>query len=318
MRPTPPGNPRCLLIFSLRPTATGVGSLLLWVVLLLVGRVAWGEPYQARDESLERFFTALSVPLGMPVVVSREAAHKRISGTFDFEAPQQVLEALARQEDLIWHSDGQAVHLYNAAEARTSAVALRYISVNRLRGIMRRTGLDESRYPLRDNGARTFYVSGPPSYVNQVLRLAQLTDRQRSELRVGAQAFGVVQVFNTHVEDRQYGAGVAKVNVPGMVSIVQSLLASEHKGVLADKNLTLIAYPDTNSLLIKGKPAQVSLIEQLVEQLDVPKQPNEISSWRVEVAHDESKPPAGPPPLTAAQYERVQRAFVTPGRERSP
>lgn len=304
--------------FFITTNRHGLGSMLLWVVLLLVGRVAWGEPYQALDESLDSFFTALAVPLGMPVVVSREAAHKRISGTFDFQAPQQVLEALARQEGLIWHSDGQAVHLYDAAEARTSAVALRYISVNRLRAIMRRTGLDESRYPLRDSGVRTFYVSGPPSYVGQVLRLAQLTDRQRSELRVGAQAFGVVQVFNTHVEDRQYGTGASTVSVPGMVSIVQSLLASERKGLLADKNLTLIAYPDTNSLLIKGKPAQISQIEQLVEQLDVPKQLNEISSWRVDVGRDESKPPAGPPPLTAAQYERVQRAFVRPGRERSP
>lgn len=295
-----------------------LGNTLLWVALLLVSCVVRGEPYQARDESLDSFFTALSVPLGMPVVVSREAAHRRVSGTFDFDAPQQVLEALARQEGLIWHSDGQAVHLYNASEARTSAVALRYISVNRLRGIMRRTGMDESRYPLRDSGVRTFYVSGPPSYVSQVLRLAQLTDRQRSELRVGAHAFGVVQVFNTHVEDRQHGSGANKVTVPGMASVIQGLLASEQKGPLADKNLTLIAYPDTNSLLIKGKPAQVSLIEKLVDELDVPKQVNEISSWRMEAGRDESKPPAGPPPLTAAQYERVQRAFVRSGRELSP
>ena len=295
-----------------------LGNTLLWVMLLLASGVAWGEPYQARDESLKSFFTALSVPLGTPVVVSREAAHKRVSGAFDFDAPQQVLEALARQEGLIWHSDGQAVHLYAASEARTSAVALRHISVNRLRGIMRRTGLDESRYPLRDSGPRTFYVSGPPSYVDQVLRLAQLTDRQRNELRVGANTFGVVQVFNTSVEDREYGSGANKVSVPGMASIIQSLLASEKKGPLADKNLTLIAYPDINSLLIKGKPAQVSLIEKLVDELDVPKQLNEVSSWRVDVGLDESKPPAGPPPLTAAQYERVQRAFVRPGRERSP
>ncbi|AZF49035.1 Type III secretion outermembrane pore forming protein (YscC,MxiD,HrcC, InvG) [Pseudomonas sp. R2-7-07] len=295
-----------------------LGSTLLWVVLLLLSRVAWGEPYQASDESLASFFAALSVPLGLPVVVSREAAPRRVSGTFDFEAPQQVLEALARREGLIWHSDGQSVHIYNATEARTSVVALRYISVNRLRGILRRTGLDESRYPLRDSGVRTFYVSGPPSYVNQVLRLAQLTDRQRSELRVGTHAFGVVQVFNTHVEDRQYGSGASKVSVPGMASVIQGLLASEQKGPLADKNLTLIAYADTNSLLIKGKPAQVSLIEKLVDELDVPRQLNEVSSWRVDVGRDESKPPAGPPPLTAAQYERVQRAFVRPGRERSP
>ena len=251
---------------------------------------AWAESYQARDESLHTFFTALSLPLGLPVVVSREVARKRLTGTFDLEAAQHTLVTVAEQQGLIWYSDGQVLYVYDAGEAKSSAVALRHIPVERMRGFMRRSGLDESRYPLRESGARTFYVSGPPNYVDQVLHLAQLMDRPRSEVRVGKQAFGVVQVFNTHVADRQYVMGDDKVNVPGMATIIENLLAIEQQdatqrppGLLADKSLLVMAYPDSNSLLIKGKPAQVKAIEELVAELDKPKRPIEVSLWQVDI-----------------------------------
>ena len=131
---------------------------LLCGALLWANACAWGASYEARDESLHTFFSALSHSLGVPVVVSREAARKRICGTFDLEAAQQTLATVAEQQGLIWYSDGQVLYLYDASEAKSSAVALRHIPVDRLRGFMRRSGLDESRYPLRESGARTFYV----------------------------------------------------------------------------------------------------------------------------------------------------------------
>lgn len=257
----------------------------------LVSQSALGEGnlYQAREESLHTVFTALSQPLGLAIVVSREVARKRLTAALDFDTPQLALETLALQQGLIWYSDGQALYVYDASEAKSSAVTLRHISVDRLRALMRRSGLDESRYPLRESAGRTFYVSGPPNYVDQVLRLAQLMDRQRADLRLGAQAFGVVQVLNTDVADRQYGTRDSPVTVPGMASMIETLLASEHKGLLTDKNLGVIAYPDSNSLLIKGRPAQVSFIQKLVAELDIPKRAIEVSLWLVDVERDELK-----------------------------
>lgn len=267
---------------------------LLCAALIACSVPALSEPYQAQNESLHTFFTALSVPLGLPIIVSRAAARKRISGTYDLDMAQSILETVAQQQDLIWYSDGQVLYLYDSDEAKSSAVTLRHISVERLRGLMRRAGLEESRYPLREGTGKMFYVSGPPNYVDHVLRLAQLMDKPRSEVRVGAQAFAVVQVLNTHVADRQYVMGGESVNVPGMASMIERLLATEQKGagqrgagLLADKTLAVIAYPDTNSLLIKGKPAQVKAIEALVTELDMPKRAIEVSLWLIDVDRDE-------------------------------
>ncbi|MBW4968362.1 hypothetical protein KZZ04_18690, partial [Pseudoalteromonas sp. CR1] len=85
-----------------------------------------------------------------------------------------------------------------------------------------------------------------------------------------------------------------KVNVPGMASIIENLLAIEQQAAtqrppsaLADKSVLVIAYPDSNSLLIKGKPAQVKVIEDLVAELDKPKRAIEVSLWQVDVDRDE-------------------------------
>jgi len=261
----------------------------LLAALMLGSNGAWGETYQAQDESLHTVFTVLSAPLGLPIVVSRDVARTRISELIDLDTPQHALETLALQYGLIWYSDGQVLYLYGASEEKSSAVALRHISVDRFRRLMRRAGIDETRYPLRVRGARTFYVSGPPNYVDHVLHLAQLMDRERADLSVGTQAFAVVQVLNTHVADREYGMGNEKIIVPGIASTIETVLAAEQKGPLADKSLAVIAYPDTNSLLIKGKPAQLSVIERLVAELDTPKRSVEVSLWMVDVDGDELK-----------------------------
>jgi type III secretion protein C len=261
----------------------------LLAALMLGSNGAWGETYQAQDESLHTVFTVLSAPLGLPIVVSRDVARTRISELIDLDTPQHALETLALQYGLIWYSDGQVLYLYGASEEKSSAVALRHISVDRFRSLMRSAGIDETRYPLRVRGARTFYVSGPPNYVDHVLHLAQLMDRERADLSVGTQAFAVVQVLNTHVADREYGMGNEKIIVPGIASTIETVLAAEEKGPLADKSLAVIAYPDTNSLLIKGKPAQLSVIERLVAELDTPKRSVEVSLWMVDVDGDELK-----------------------------
>ena len=307
--------------FPARMTRHRLCSWLLCAALALGTCAARGEPYRAQEENLQRFFTALSVPLGLSVVLSRKVARLHVSGLFDFDAPQQVLELLAMQEGLIWHRDGKVLYLYEADEVRSSVVALRHISVDRLRGLMRRTGLDESSYPLHKSAERMFSVTGPPSYVDQVLRMAQLMDRPPAQPRVELPAVGVVQVFNVNVADRQFGVGADTVSVPGMASMIEARLSSEHKTQLADGSLTFIAYPDTNSLLIQGKPDQVSLIKQWVAELDVLTRPDEVSLWQVGADHNELKTqttPPGPSPLTAEQHERVHRAFMQRGREISP
>ncbi|MGY2200169.1 type III secretion system outer membrane ring subunit SctC [Pseudomonas gingeri] len=285
--------------------------------------------YVAREEGLRSFFSALSAPLGKLIIVSKAAAGKRISGEFPLHSARQTFDRIVAQMGLIWYSDGQAIYLYDASEVKSSVVALRVISVDTLKQFLRQSGLEDSRYPLRNDGRRTFYVSGPPIYVDLVMQAAQLMDNQPSELLLGQQRIGVIHLLNTFVGDRSYEQREQKISIPGMATVIESLLKGEQGGVeprvevstvagnplrmpqfpleglatpispddptaprvlareTAAGNIRVVAYPDTNSLLVKGLPEQVRFIENLVAALDVPKRHVELSLWIIDLNKDE-------------------------------
>jgi len=287
-----------------------------------------GEGYVARQESLRTFFDALSAPLGKPIVLSKAAARRTITGEFALADPQQTLERIARQMALIWYSDGQSFYVYEAAEAKSTVVSLSTITVEKLNGFLRRSGLLDARYPLRNDGLRTFYVAGPPIYVDLVMQAARFMDTQSADLQLGQQRIGVISLHNTFVGDRQYELRDQKITIPGMASAIETLLAGETRGVesaisqesgrggrmpdfplqglgasesapgdpeaprivardLAAGNIRVVAYPDTNSLLVKGLPEQVRFIENLAAALDEPKRHVELTLWIIDLQKDD-------------------------------
>ncbi|WP_212802113.1 type III secretion system outer membrane ring subunit SctC [Pseudomonas sp. St290] len=306
-------------------------SVCLSTVSLLVPVAARADVYtfEAREQSARTFFSELSGSLGKPVIVSKAAATKRIGGTFDLRTPQQTFERISVQMGLIWYSDGQAIYLYDASEIKSAMASLQTLTVAKLLGFLKQSGLHDVRYPLRTDGLRTFHVSGPPIYVDLVLQAAGLMDNQRSELLLGKQQIGVIHVRNTFVNDRQYELRDDKVTIPGLATVIEALLRGEKHEVepsvaqapeprargampvfpleglastaseqdptaprviareVAAGNIRVVAYPDTNSLLVKGLPEQVRFIENLVNALDTPKRHVELSLWIIDLHKDE-------------------------------
>ncbi|MHA6789939.1 type III secretion system outer membrane ring subunit SctC [Pseudomonas bijieensis] len=306
-------------------------SVCLSTVSLLVPVAARADVYtfEAREQSARTFFSELSGSLGKPVIVSKAAATKRIGGTFDLRTPQQTFERISVQMGLIWYSDGQAIYLYDASEIKSAMASLQTLTVAKLLGFLKQSGLHDARYPLRTDGLRTFHVSGPPIYVDLVLQAAGLMDNQRSELLLGKQQIGVIHVRNTFVNDRLYELRDDKVTIPGLATVIEALLRGEKHEVepsvaqapeprargampvfpleglastaseqdptaprviareVAAGNIRVVAYPDTNSLLVKGLPEQVRFIENLVNALDTPKRHVELSLWIIDLHKDE-------------------------------
>lgn len=306
-------------------------SFCLGAALMTVPCPAWAntDDYVAREQSVRTFFSELSGPLGKPVIVSKAASAKRISGAFDLRSPQRTFERVSAQMGLIWYSDGQAIYLYDASEVKSAMMSLQTLTVAKLQAFLERSRLHDARYPLRHDGLRTFHVSGPPMYVDLVVQAAGLMDNQRSELLLGNQQIGVIQVRNTFVSDRKYELRDDKVTIPGLATVIEQLLRGEKRAVepsvaqapvqrppgsmpvfpleglattqsdqdpsaprimardVAAGNIRVVAYPDTNSLLVKGLPEQVRFIENLVSALDTPKRHVELSLWIIDLHKDE-------------------------------
>jgi len=212
--------------------------------------------YIARDETIKGVFDALSSRIGKPILLSRNALRKKISGDFDFSDPQQLLERLSEQLGLIWYHDGQAVYIYDTGEMRNAVIVLHNISFNTINNYLLKANLYDKRYALHaDNGSGTIYVSGPPVYVELVTSIARLLDEKRNYSGNTNTKVAVIQLFNTFVEDRHYKYRDEDIAIPGVANVIRNLMnaadtkvevinANETVPSVAEKGKTPDAMPD--------------------------------------------------------------------------
>lgn len=172
-----------------------------------------------------------------------------------------------------------------------------------------------------------FYVSGPPVYVDLVVNAAAYLDDLYKNVDLNKQKIRVIKLQHTFVGDRNYQVRDQAVTISGIGKVIEAILANEFKELISIKEepkiksivgldmpqligsagtkpaptvnfqekqvvndrskIRVIAYPETNSLLIKGTQEQIELIEHLIEQLDVPKRHIELSLWVIDITKSE-------------------------------
>lgn len=187
--------------------------------------------YIAKKEGVKGIFDALSSVLNKPIVLSKQAARKNISGNFDLNNPQGLLEKLSSQLGLIWYHDGQSIYVYDSTEMRNSMINLNNTSFSIVKNFLIKANLYDKRYPLRgDEVSDTFYVSGPPVYIDLVAKTAKFLDNQVSGFN-GKEKVAVIKLNNTFVDDRSYDYRGQKVQIPGIARIIKDLLAGNQQRV---------------------------------------------------------------------------------------
>ncbi|HFK3790580.1 TPA: type III secretion system outer membrane ring subunit SctC [Escherichia coli] len=304
-------------------------ALLLCMVLL--PQIASGEMnlsekkdvavYIAQSDSLAAFFEKFSAKLNYPIVVSKQAAKKKITGEFNLSNPEKMLESVSSLVGLIWYKDGNALYIYDSSELISKVILLENISTNYLVQYMKDANLYDDRYPIRGNfNEKTFYISGPPALVELIANTASLLDRQVSSIGAEKVNFGVIKLKNTFVSDRTYDLRGKSIVIPGVATVVENLLNNNvspkdgskrvdpmppfgktkkafdtidelslttvANNALLD-NVSIIAYPETNSILVKGNDQQIQIIRDIVTQLDVAKRHIELSLWIIDIDKSE-------------------------------
>lgn len=281
--------------------------------------------YVTAKDGVKQFFDALSARMKTPFIVSNLAAKKRISGNFDFSAPQALLDNITNNMGLVWYYDGNTIYIYDASELKNGVVRLKNSSVAELQKFLLASDLYDDRYPLRtESGSQTFYLAGPPVYFMLVMQTAAYLD-QLAVTDVEATSLSAIPLYNSFVEDRKYKFRDEVITIPGVASVIRALTfngiattqvenrpttelqsgAEEDTEAPAlgdevaekalqpavrtaiENEMVVIANPDNNSLLIKGSAEQLSNIKRLVNLLDVPKRHIEMSVWIIDLQKDE-------------------------------
>ncbi len=296
--------------------------------------------YVASNNSVQQLFYVLGGALNKPIIVSTEAAKKRVSGNFDLSKPKELLVTLAARTGLIWYDDGSSIYVYDAGEIQSSVVRLAYAPFDRLVAFLQSSGLYDPRFPLRSNGrAGSFYASGPPVYVELITAAAKYIDATYARPGTGESTIRVIKLKNTFVNDRTYNQRDVPVTIPGVATVLNQLLnnsrdSTGRNGNLDRANITIdddtqtaleamsknqngsfpplpdfnsrsnrvsrnipekssqdyiniVAFSDTNSLLVQGSERQVGFVEDLVSAIDLPKKQIQLSLWIIDIAKDD-------------------------------
>lgn len=189
------------------------------------------DTFVAQGSSTIQLFNAISTKIGRPVIVSELAGTKRVSGNFDLKDPQQQIEHICNQIGLISYDDGTSVYVYDVSEMENKMVILHHASFLELIDFLHSTGLYNKRYAPRSNGnSGTFYISGPPTYIEIVVAAAKYIDQNHQGTDMGGYEVRVIHLRNTFVTDRTYKKRDKDVNVPGVANVLNQLLNEEHIG----------------------------------------------------------------------------------------
>ena len=184
------------------------------------------EGYVANSDTVRTFASALSAEMKKAIVVSNVAAKKRVTGNFSMANPADTLEKICAQLGLIWYYDGQAIYIYDASESRNAVFTMRNTNVDSLKRFLTTSGLYDERYPLRSEmSSQTFYIAGPPVWVDLVLKTANYLDQVAIEDIKGN--ISVIPLFNTFAEDRTYSYRDQSITIPGIASVINSLAKSK-------------------------------------------------------------------------------------------
>ncbi|MBA4823742.1 EscC/YscC/HrcC family type III secretion system outer membrane ring protein [Pantoea ananatis] len=181
--------------------------------------------YVASNNSVQQLFFVVGGALHKPFIVSVEAAKKRVSGNFDLNDPKSVLDTVAARIGLIWYDDGSSVYIYDTSEIQSSVVRLAFAPYDRLVAYLQSSGLYDPRFPLRSDGrSGSFYVSGPPVYVELVSAAAKYIDATYARPGTGETTIRVIKLKNTFVNDRNYTQRDVPITVPGVATVLNQLL----------------------------------------------------------------------------------------------
>lgn len=281
--------------------------------------------FVSRNESVEQLAASLANGMRQSAIVSAKAKRRRVSGSFDLASPRRVLDQVSDEIGLIWYSDGRFLYLYEAAEATSAVGHLRYATVSSLVDFLDKTRLSDRRYAVRGGTEGTFYVSGPPVYVDIVMKAARYLDALYEGSDQQAIHVEVLKLQNSFVNGRRYVQRSRELELPGVadalravfgsngpqgVQVISSLAAgfagadgevaagaadaaapdvasttkAGSRGVDASPGPALVvAYVETNSLLIRGTREQIRQIKALVAEIDLPRAQVELAVWIIDI-----------------------------------
>lgn len=295
----------------------------------VANNIAVGKVFDAVAE--RKVFDAVAERLNKPIILSKLAAQKKVTGNFNLANADEMFKALARRIALVWYDDGASIYVYDNSEMRSAIIPTNNVSSNQLLNYIQRNGIYDSRFPVRSQeGERLLFVSGPPLYIELIKAASLYLAEQIRKEELSSGEVAVIPLKHASVTDRSYSLRGQNITIPGLLNVINNLFQN---GATSDETLiiqppsvainstgdsidelmdapigdsssstskpqlvtrkpsnsafSLVAHPDSNSLIVKGSQEQIRYVRQLVNTLDMRRRQVELSLWIIDITRSE-------------------------------
>ncbi|EPU3839649.1 type III secretion system outer membrane ring subunit SctC [Providencia stuartii] len=284
------------------------------------------ETFVANNIAVGKVFDSIAERLNKPIILSKLAAQKRITGNFNLANADEMFKALTRRIALVWYDDGAAIYVYDNSEMRSAIIPMNNASSQQVLNYIKKNGIYDPRFPVRTQGENSLlFVSGPPLYVELIKAATLYLDEQVKQESLSGGELAVIPVKYASVTDRNYALRGNNITVPGMLSVISELFKDTPTGAVPTQKIapkekvgddidalmdapigeaseslatfshssssnvpfSLVAHPDSNSLIVKGSPEQIRYVRQLVRTLDTRRRQVELSLWIIDITRSE-------------------------------
>lgn len=182
----------------------------------------------AREQPIALFLQDLMGSIDVPVTVAPTLTGT-VNGSFVGPA-SKVLRDVARIYNLVTYYDGAVMHVVPAAEVATRTYAVTPKMSDKLLRDAFDLGLPDDRNSLRNTGNGNLVAVGTKRFVEQIDELARagLTQAQAAAAppAPGMLDFRIFYLKYAWAQDTTMNVGNRQVNVPGVASILRSLVGA--------------------------------------------------------------------------------------------
>ena len=289
------------------------------------------DTFVANNIAVGKVFDAVAERLNKPIILSKLASQKKVTGNFNLANADEMFKALTRRIALVWYDDGAGIYVYDNSEMRSAIIPTNNVSSNQVLNYIQRNGIYDSRFPVRSQGGESLlFVSGPPLYIELIKAASLYLAEQIKKEELSSGEVAVIPLKNASVTDRSYALRGQNVTIPGMLTVINNLFKnssvmeetlhiqpppasvssrgdsidelmdapvgepaiSSNKQMMVTRTpshgaFSLVAHPDSNSLIVKGSQEQIRYVRQLVNTLDMRRRQVELSLWIIDITRSE-------------------------------
>ena len=257
-------------------------------------------------EALETFGVAQGI-----AVIPSDAVQGVFSGNFKDVPAAKFLDRLATMHNLTWYYDGASIYVYGAGEIMTTLMDLKYMKAADVRSMLGELGVEDVRFPIKTtSNDELIMVSGPPRYVQLILRTIESADRlmrMRTVNEIVTRIFPLRNTWADNVSLRVSGPENS-AQIRGVAQVLQEIMAASNQPGTRDATTNDVdeasaRVRDTagaafspviradnrlNAVIVRDSATRMAMYERLIAELDVPQRLVEISVTTVEMTKENS------------------------------